>query len=75
MIAEKTIPAIELTEEQKREGFWIEILEDRVLVWHKKNQLALLLASPDIQERVQEFIQRKRQEFKELEAKTGYKID
>jgi len=44
-------------------------------VWHKKNQLALLLASPDIQERVQEFIQRKRQEFKELEAKTGCKID
>ena len=75
MIAEKTIPAIELTEEQKREGFWIEILEERVLVWHKKNQLALLLASPDIQERVQEFIQRKRQEFKELEAKTGCKID
>jgi len=75
MIAKKTVPVIELTEEQKREGFWIEILEDRVLVWHKKNQLALLLASPDIQERVQEFIQRKRQEFKELEAKPGYKID
>ncbi len=75
MISGKTFPTVELTGEQKQEDYWVEILEDRVLVWHKKNQLALLLASPDIQERVQELIQRKRQEFKELEAKTGCKID
>ncbi len=75
MISGNVFPPIELTEEQKQEGYWVETLEDRVLVWRKKNQLALLLASPDIQDRVQELIERKRRELKELEAKTGCKID
>jgi len=73
MIPGNTFPAVELTKEQEREGYWIEVLEDRVLVWRKKNQLALLLVSPDIQDRVQELIERKRKELKEVEEKTGYR--
>ena len=64
----KTVPVIELTEEQEKEGYWVEIMEDRVLVWRKKNQLALLLASPDIHNRVQELIERKRREQKDNEV-------
>jgi len=44
-----------------------------VLVWHHKNQVALLLSSPDIERRVHEVIDRKRRELTELEEKTGWK--
>jgi hypothetical protein len=66
---------IELTEEQKKEGYWVEGCEDRMLVWHKKNQIALLYKSPDIDQKVQETIERRRKELKEIEEKTGWKAD
>jgi len=43
-----------------------------VLVWHKKNQIALLYKSPDI-EHVQEVVEKRRKELKEVEEKTGWK--
>jgi len=66
---------VRLTEEQKKEGYWVEDCHDRVLIWHKKNQIALLYKSPDIDHKVQETIERKRKELKEVEGKTGWKPD
>jgi len=64
---------VKLTEEQEKEGYWVEQSESTVLVWHHKNQVALLLPSPDIERRVHEVIDRKRRELTELEEKTGWK--
>jgi len=44
-----------------------------VLVWHKKNQIALLYKSPDIEHEVQEVVEKRRKELKEVEEKTGWK--
>ena len=67
--------AIELTKDQKNESYWVEDCEDRVLVWHKKNQIALLYKSTDIDRKVQGTIERRRKELKEVEEKTGWKAD
>ena len=64
---------VKLTEEQEKEGYWVEQSGSTVFVWHHKNQVALLLPSPDIERRVHEVIDRKRRELKELEEKTGWK--
>ena len=66
---------VRLTEEQEKEGYWVEDCQDRVQVWHKKNQIALLCKSPDIDQKVQETIERRRKELKEVEEKTGWKAD
>ncbi len=66
---------VKLTTEQEKEGYWVEDWQDRVLVWHKKDQIALLLKSPDIDRRVQETVERRRKELKEVEEKTGWKAD
>ena len=62
-----------LSEEQKREGYWVEQNGNNVLVWHNNNQIALLLCSPDIDRKIQEVIERRREELKEVEEKTGWK--
>ena len=65
---------IKLTEEQEKEGYWAECEGyDRVLVWHRKNQIALLYTSPDINKKVQDVVERRRRELKEVEEKTGWK--
>jgi Zn-finger protein len=66
---------ITLTEEHEKEGYHVEDCEDRVLVWHKKNQTALLYRSPDIDRKVQEVVEKRRKELKEVEEKTGWKAD
>jgi len=73
-MAEKS-QEIQLTGEQEKEGYWIELEGDRVLVWHKKNQVALLYSSPDINKKVQNVVEKRRQELKEVEEKTGWKPD
>jgi len=75
MATGKILGEVRLTNEQKKEGYWLEVCQDRVLVWHKKNQIALLLSSPDIDHEVQEVVERRRKELKEVEAKTGWKPD
>jgi len=75
MVARKLSEVAKLTEEQEKEGYWVEDCQDRVLVWHKKNQIALLYKSPDIDRKVQETIERRRKEFREVEEKTGWKAD
>lgn len=72
--ADKTYE-ISLTEEQKKEGYRVEVHDNRVLVWHRQNQIALLLASPDIESRVRDLIERRRSRLKEIEARTGYRLD
>ena len=66
---------IRLTEEQEKAGYWVEWEGDRVLVWRKKNQVALLYSSPDINRKVQEVIEKRRRELKEVEEKTGWKSE
>jgi len=73
--SEKVRDKVSLTEEQEKEGYWTEVCQDRVLVWHKKNQIALLYMSPDIDQKVQETVERRRKELKDVEAKTGWKPD
>jgi len=75
MAPEKAVGRIRLTEEQEKEGYWAEVCQDRVLVWHKKNQIALLYQSADIDRKVQEVVERRRKELKEVEQKTGWKPD
>ena len=53
-----------LNEEQKKEGYWIEEIDDRVLVWHNKNQIALLYKTSDIVEKVQDVVERRREQLR-----------
>ena len=62
-----------LNEEQKKEGYWIEEIEDRVLVWHNRNQIALLYKTGDIIKKVQDVVEKRRKQLKEVEEKTGWK--
>ncbi len=64
---------VALTEEQKKEGYWVEASGSYVLVWHQKNQIALLYHSPDVARKVQDVVERRRKELKEVEEKTGWK--
>ena len=57
---------IKLTHEQKMEGYWIEWSGDLVFVWQHNNQVAMLLATPNIQDKVQDVINRHRVEDKDL---------
>ena len=68
-------PEIKLNEEQQKEGYWVEPVEDRVLVWHHKSQIALLYVSPDINRKVQDVVERRRKQLKEVEEKTGWKAN
>lgn len=75
MVIQSTFQPLKLTDEQARGGYWVEDCEDRVLVWHKKNQIALLYKSPDIEHKVQEVVEKRRKQLKEVEEKTGWKAD
>jgi hypothetical protein len=65
--------AVRLTQQQKEEGYWVEQSGNNVLVWHHKNQIALLRSSLDIHRKVQDVVKRRRRELKEVEEKTGWK--
>ena len=75
MTSEKIRDKVSLTNEQEKEGYWTEVYQDRVLVWHKENQIALLYMSPDIDQKVRETVERKRKQLKEVQEKTGWKPD
>jgi len=66
---------IKLTTGQEKEGYWVEDCHDRVLVWHKKNHIALLYKSPDIDRKIQDVIEKRRGQLKQVEEKTGWKAD
>ena len=64
-----------LKEVQQKEGYSLELSGDYVLVWHNNNQIALLSYSSDIDSKVQDVVERRRKELKEVEEKTGWKPD
>jgi hypothetical protein len=64
---------IRLTKEQKEEGYWVEQSGNLVTVWHNNSQIALLVSSSNINEKVQEVLERRRKDIKEAEQKTGWK--
>lgn len=64
---------MKLTEEQEREGYWVEESGSNVLVWHHKNQVALLAPSLDIERKVQQVLEGRRESLKDIEEKTGWK--
>ncbi len=72
MATQKISKVATLTEEQTKEGYWVEQSGNNVLVWHKNNQIALLCCSPDIDSKVLEVVERKRKKLKEVEEKTGW---
>ncbi|MCX5995722.1 MAG: hypothetical protein NTV59_06980 [Chloroflexi bacterium] len=55
---------VNLTDEQEKEGYWIEQSGNLVRVWHYKDTIALLLSSSDIHHKVQGVVERKRREFR-----------
>lgn len=64
---------VKLTQEQEHEGYWVEEDAGNVLVWHNKNQIALLLGSADIERKAREVVEKRRKELREVEARTGWK--
>ncbi len=69
----KSSSEIRLTPDQKREGYWIQESFGNLQVWHRKNQIALLLITPDINEKLRDVVERRRRELKDVEEKTGWK--
>lgn len=57
---------IKLTQSQKSEGYWIERSGNLVSIWRHNTQIAVLLATPNIQDKVQDVINRHRSEDKDL---------
>ena len=70
---ESVLDMVKLTEEQHKEGYWVERSGSSVLLWHHQNQIALLWSSPDVERKVREVIER-RKELKEVEERTGWKL-
>ena len=66
---------VKLTEEQKKEGYRVELSGEYVLVWHRNNQVALLRFTPDIQDKVHSIVEKRRQELREVEEATGWKAN
>ena len=66
---------VKLTEEQKKEGYRVELSGEYVLVWHRNNQVALLRLTPDIQDKVHSVVEKRRQELREVEEATGWKAN
>jgi len=52
-----------LTEEQEDNGYRVESKGDYVLIWHNNHQIGLLMATPDVAQRVQTLIQKHRREY------------
>lgn len=66
---------IQLNETYHKMGYWAEESEDYVLVWHRKNQIALLANTPDIARKIEETVTRRIKELKDVEEKTGWKSE
>jgi hypothetical protein len=64
---------VELSEAYQKKGYWIEESGDYVLVWHRKNQIALLSMSSDIDREIEDTVARRIKELKDIEDKTGWK--
>ena len=59
---------VNLTDEQEKEGYWVEQSGNLVKVWHYKDTIALLLSSSDIHHKVQDVVERRRTELRKSTA-------
>jgi len=59
---------VNLTDEQEKEGYWVEQSGNLVRVWHYKDTIALLLSSSDIHHKVQDVVERRRTELRKSTA-------
>ncbi|MFQ5872590.1 MAG: hypothetical protein ACE5JL_02150 [Dehalococcoidia bacterium] len=71
--SEKASSSVKLTPTQEKEGYWVQESFGNLQVWHHKNQIALLAITPDIDKKLQDVVERRRRELKEVEEKTGWK--
>ena len=70
---EDIAPTDYLTEEQVKKGYWVQETFGNLQVWHRKNQIALLIITPDIESKVQDIVKGRIQELQEVFEKTGWK--
>jgi len=66
---------VKLSREYEKKGYRVEEAGNYVLVWHRNNQIALLANSPDIDVKVQDTVEKRIKELKEVEEKTGWKAE
>jgi len=59
---------VNLTDEQEKEGYWVEQSGNLVKVWHYKDTIALLLSSSDIHHKVQDVVERRKTELRKSTA-------
>ncbi len=52
-----------LTKDQKDKGYLFELKDDYVLLWHNKNQIGLLVKTPDVARKAQTLVEKHWQEF------------
>ncbi|MFQ5933061.1 MAG: hypothetical protein ACE5KI_00280 [Dehalococcoidia bacterium] len=70
---EKSSSPVKLTKAQEKEGYWVQESFGNLQVWHHKNQIALLMITPDIQQKLNDVIKRRRKDLQEVYEKTGWK--
>jgi hypothetical protein len=67
------IGRINITEEQEKDGYGIEDLGDRTILYYKASQIALFYNSQETNQKIQEMIEKHKQRRKQVEEKTGWK--
>ena len=65
--------SVKLTADQDKEGYWVQETFGNLQVWHQKNQIALLMITDDINQKVHDVIDRRRKDLQEVFEKTGWK--
>jgi len=68
-VTQDLVQEIKLTKEQKEEGYWVEQDGNLVTVWYNRKQVALLLFSPNINEKIQAIVERNKREFEEAQER------
>lgn len=67
------VEAVLLTQQEEKLGYWTEKSGEYVLVWHDNNQIALLMDSPDIRDKVQQVVAKREKDLEEVFQKTGWR--
>ena len=62
-----------LQTDQLSEGYSLEMGTGVVLVWHYNTQIALLMDRDNVEERARAIVERRRQELRVVEEKTGWR--
>ena len=65
--------SVKITADQEKEGYWVQETFGNLQVWHHKNQIALLMITDDINQKVHDVIGRRQKDLQEVFEKTGWK--